>query len=51
MHAVRGMLFLFNRWSRFVTHTGYWQWHPTFDQDGVAAHIGHLRNAVALDDN
>ena len=44
---------LCNLWSRFFTHTSYWRWDPTFDDeaDGVPEHIGALRSAVALDEN
>jgi hypothetical protein len=41
---------LFNRWSRFFTHTSYWRWDPSFDEEGVPEHIGALRSAVALDE-
>ena len=43
--------FLFWQTSRFFTHTSYWRWDPTFDEDGVPEQIAALRSAVALDDH
>ena len=42
--------FVFGLKWRFFTHTLYWRWRREYE-DGIPAHIGALRKAVALDES